>query len=307
MLGALLVHLIFLVGFVLGPAFEPTLPPPLRQEVLQIRLIELPPPPPPVHGTPPKERGPRHQGRRSPPVTVTERSANVEAVVAPTPPLKAAQPKPIPPVIVAAVKTAAVKPEPVPVKPKSKPTTMPVNLKRVAPSPAPRPKPLAAEPPAPAIPTPKPLPPVPPQLQPEPVRAPQVEGNRPLLPPMSLTIPTLSQAASPVDLPSMPMHVDVPKLAVAPINVMPFTTQPTAAPQVPKMQPLPLPMQPSPQVNLQPATIAPVVATAQVSMPMEMPAKMELPVRMPAQPAAIALAPTRLEVAPPSTVAAPAV
>lgn len=303
MLGTLLVHLIFLFGFVLGPAFEPTLPPPPRQEVLQIRLIE-PPPPPAVHGTPPKERGPRHQGRPSPPVVISERSANVEAV-APSP-LKPPQSRPAPPVVAAAVKVAAAKPKPAPAKPK--PATVPLSLKQVAPPPVPQSKPPAGEPPALAIPTPKPLPPVPPKLQPEPVRAPQIEGNRPLLPPMSLTMPTVPQPPSPVALPSMPMHVDMQKLAVAPINVTPAQPQPPAAPQVPKMQPLPLPAQPSPPVSRQPVTVAPVLAMAQVQEQVELPApaKVEVPLQVPAQPAAIMLAPPLLQVAPSSTVEVPA-
>ena len=39
MAGALQVHLFFLFGFVLGPAVEPTLPPPPPELALQIRLV----------------------------------------------------------------------------------------------------------------------------------------------------------------------------------------------------------------------------------------------------------------------------
>lgn len=315
MLGALFVHLIFLLGFVLGPAFEPTLPPPPpKEELLQIRMIEPPPPPPPVHGTSPKERGPRHQGRRSPAVIVHERSANVEAVSTPTPPLKPSQPKSAPPSAAAAVKTATTQPKRKPALATPKPVAAPISLKQVAPPPVSQPRPPAGEPPALAIPTAKPSPPVPPKLQPEPVRAPQVEGNRPLLPPMSLTMPSVPQPPSPVDLPSMPMHVDMPKM-VAPISVAPVTPQPAAAPQVPKMQPLPLPARPSPPVNLQPATIAPLAASVQMQadapVPAEaevpLPAKLAVPVQAPVQPAAIILAPPQLQAAAPSTVEAPAV
>lgn len=287
--GALLVHMIFLFGFVLGPAFEPTLPPPPKELMLQIRLIEPPPPPPPppIRGTPPKERGPRHQGRRSPPVVVSERSANTEAVAVtqPRPKPRPAPPKSAPPVVAAAPKAAAVKPRPAAAPP------APASLKQPAPPPAPKPKPPAGEPPALALPTPKLLPPVPPKLQPEPVRPPQAEGNRPLLPPTSLTLPKLpAPVPTPVALPSMALHIDVPKVT-APVSVAPATAQPPAAPEVPKLQPMPLPAQPSPSVNLKPVAITPVLITPQVQPQPQAPA--------------IAVAATELQAAPPST-AAPA-
>src|SRR5579859_7426082 len=68
LVGALIVHLAFLFGAILGPAYE-------MEEFnessapLVVRLIEKkaeePPPPPPVHGTPPKQVGPVHRGNAS--------------------------------------------------------------------------------------------------------------------------------------------------------------------------------------------------------------------------------------------------
>jgi hypothetical protein len=52
-IGALLVHIVFLLSFVLGPAYEVTPPPEPKLQFMQVRLIEPPepPPPPPVRGT----------------------------------------------------------------------------------------------------------------------------------------------------------------------------------------------------------------------------------------------------------------
>ncbi|MHB1057765.1 MAG: hypothetical protein ACYC0F_07780, partial [Rhodanobacter sp.] len=40
MVGALLVHMVFLFGFVLGPAFQVVPPPEPEQQLLQVRQIE---------------------------------------------------------------------------------------------------------------------------------------------------------------------------------------------------------------------------------------------------------------------------
>jgi hypothetical protein len=127
-----------------------------------------------------------------------------------------------------------------------------------APAPLPLPKPVlpAGEPPALAVQLPTPVLPAPPTFQPEPVRPPQAEGNRPILSPTSLALPKVSTPA-PLNLPAMAMHVDLPK-TVAPVSVTP-APQPPAAPEVPRLQPLPLPAQPAPIVMQQPAALAPVV------------------------------------------------
>ena len=67
LIGTLLVHLLFLAIFVLGPPYDwqpPRAPP---EAFLQVRLIDADelPPPPPASATPPRQVGPRHQGSAS--------------------------------------------------------------------------------------------------------------------------------------------------------------------------------------------------------------------------------------------------
>ncbi|WP_350015863.1 hypothetical protein ABNK63_13000 [Rhodanobacter sp. IGA1.0] len=248
MAGAVVVHLFFLFGFVLGPAFQVVLPPEPKQVLLQVRLIEPPepPPPPPVRGTPPKERGPRHQGRDRRPARVSERSANVEAVVTPAPPAAAA-----PPVVARVAKVKAPKPKPVAAPP------APVSLPQPAPAPDLQPVPLAGEPPVINLPTPVVQPPVPPKFQPESVRKPQREGNRPMPPPPSLAMPEVPpQAAPPIAMPSIALDTNVPK-SLAPASVTVMRAEVPAAPPVPALQPVPLPAQASPIVNLDAPLSAP--------------------------------------------------
>src|ERR1700754_1588677 len=55
--GTILVHLVFLFGMILGPAYDMLPPPPEKEDsnALQVRLIDKAPPPvPPVRGTPSK-------------------------------------------------------------------------------------------------------------------------------------------------------------------------------------------------------------------------------------------------------------
>jgi len=239
--GALLVHLLFLFAFVLGPAYELKLPPESPQQFLQVRLIEPPepPPPPPVRGTPPKERGPRHQGRSNRPATTSERSAYTQAVIAVQPPAAA------PPVIAKAAKPRAPAPKPAAAPPP------PVSLPQPSPAPELQPVPLALEPPSVTLPTPSLQPPVPPRFQPESVRKPQLEGNQPLLPPASLALPEVSAPSSPpITVSSIALNTEVPR-TTSPASVTPARAQLPAAPPVPELQPVPLPAQPSPQVNLQ--------------------------------------------------------
>lgn len=276
MVGALLVHVFFLFGFVLGPAFEPVLPPPPPELPLQVRLVEPPepPPPPPVRGMPPKERGPRHQGRRSTPAPHAEPSANIEAAVASAPP-----PVPAPPVVAQARQSRAPTPTPVATPPP------PVSLPAPAPLPLPKPVLPAGEPPALAVQLPTPVLPAPPTFQPEAVRPPQAEGNRPILSPTSLVLPKLSTPA-PLNLPAMAMHVDLPK-TVAPVSVTP-APQPPAAPEVPRLQPLPLPAQPSPIVMQQPAVPAPVVIAPKALPLPQAPAVTVGAIELPTVPATVA-------------------
>jgi len=94
-------------------------------------------------------------------------------------------------------------------------------------------------------------PPVPPKFQPEAVRKPQLEGNRPMPPPPSLALPEVPpQAAPPITVSSIALATEVPKSS-APASVTPARAQLPAAPPVPELQPVPLPAQPSPSVNMQ--------------------------------------------------------
>ena len=294
MAGTLLLHVLFLFAFVLGAAFQPALPrPPSSEQALQVRLIEppeLPPPPPAVRGTPPKERGPRHQGQRRPPVARHERSANTLAVTTNEAPV------PMTPPIAAGRQASSRRPKPAVATPPA--ATLP------APAPLPLPKPFkpAGEPPALAVPIPTPLPPAPPPLQPEPVRPPQLEGNRPVLPPASLALP---KAAVPVpaNLPVMAMHMNMPQ-TVAAVSVTP-APQPAAAPDLPRLQPLPLLAQPAPAVVLQAAVLTPVLIApkalaepaAASSASSESPAALATTASAAARPIPIPL--TKLDVNPP--------
>ncbi|RCS31350.1 hypothetical protein DEO45_01340 [Rhodanobacter denitrificans] len=239
--GALLVHLLFLFGFVLGPAFQLAPPPPSKQQFLQVRLVEPPepPPPPPVRGTPPKERGPRHQGHASRPVPSREPDANAQAVATEQPAATAT------PMIAAVAKPKAPAP-----KPAAAPKPL-ASLLQPAPTPELQPVPLAGEPPAVTLPTPALQPPVPPKYQPESVRRPQLEGNRAMPPPPSLALPELpAQAAPPIAVSSIALNAEVPR-STAPASVTPARAELPAAPPVPELQPVPLPAQAEPRVNLQ--------------------------------------------------------
>lgn len=238
MLGSLLVHLIFLFAFVLGPAYPLQPPAPARQQILQVRLIEPPepPPPPPVRGTPPKERGPVHQGSSRRAAAVSERSANIETPVAATPTLAVVTPPP----------PQAALPAPKPVR---------LTPSRV-PRPVPPAKPQAVPPPAspvPVQPRPVPVPPLaPPKLQPETLRKPQTEGNQPMPPPISLVMPKLALPSPPIDVPRMAPPIEMPANS-APLSVTP-------APVTPPV-PTPPPTPPSPEMNLQADLMAPVPLT----------------------------------------------
>lgn len=257
LVGALIVHLGFMVGVILGPAYE-------QEEnnesntVLQVRLIEKtqeePPPPPPVRGTPPKEVGPVHHGNATNAPRTARRSTsstrtNNDISPVPVPALET-------PVIATAARPSAPKPEvtaaPLP----------PVTLPKLAPTQEIKPVPSAAQPPQVALETPPVSQPVPPKFQPEPVRKVQLEGNEPVPPPASLAIPEVPPQSAPVVTP--------PTIALekaAPVNTPPSVAQVArpeepAAPPEPEMQAVPLPAQQAPTVNLepQPSSVTPVVS-----------------------------------------------
>ncbi|WP_168170895.1 hypothetical protein [Rhodanobacter sp. C01] len=238
--GALLVHLVFLLSFVLGPAYEVKPPRESKEQFLHVRLIEAPEPPPPPLGTPPKELGPRHEGHAAQVASTSTHSTSTQAVAAARPVPVAASP-----VIAQAVKSSA---------PVSKPVASPppsVSLPRPAPAPSLQPITQAGVPPAVSLPTPVLQPPVPPKFQPEPVRRPQLEGTRPLPPPPSLALPTPAvPAMPPITVSNIALNTTVPK-SDAPASVTPARAEQPTAPPVPELQPITLPAQPLPTVNLQ--------------------------------------------------------
>ncbi|MEP6897961.1 MAG: hypothetical protein ABI870_05475, partial [Rhodanobacter sp.] len=255
--GAFVLHVVFLIIFVFGPAYELQPPRESKEQLVQVRLIETPepPPPPPVRGTPPKQRGPRHQGHATPSAASAERSANIEAA-------EAAQPPSAPPTPMLA---QLAKPK-APARRKVASPKPPVSLPHPAPTPQLQPIPLAGEPPMVTLPTTVVQTPVPPKFQPESVRRPQLEGNQPMPPPPSLAMPDLpAQSPPPIAAPSIALSAEVPKTN-APASVTLARPQLPAAPPVPDLQAVPLPAQASPEVNLQTQLTPPAP-----SVPREMP------------------------------------
>ncbi|WP_266168520.1 hypothetical protein [Dyella subtropica] len=262
MAGALLVHLMFLFGVILGPAYELEELPESSGPALQVRLIEKkqeePPPPPPVRGTPPKEVGPVHRGSSAPTVVRTTRSStsstrtDAELAPVPVPALET-------PVVVVKAHPSAPAPEAV-AAPQPK-----VALPKPAPAPELQPVPTATEPPQVTLQTPPAPVPVPPKFQPEPVRKLQVEGNQPVPPPASLAMPEVPlQSAPTVTAPTIAMERAVPKPATPSLPQLTHADV-AAAPSEPEMQAVPLPAQAAPTVNLQitASTTTPVVPREQ--------------------------------------------
>lgn len=260
--GSLLLHLAVLVVAVLGPAYVPEPAPEHPQEALQVRFIEKkkdePPPPPPVRGTPPKQRGPVHRGSAA---QVAVRRPRTPASAAALPAVPAAEPIPVPTLQPPVIDIAKRPTTPVPQKAVAAPPP-PLSLPTPAPTPDLQPVPLAGEPPAIALDTP-PLPkPVPPKFQPEPPRKPQAEGSRPIPPPASLAMPELPAQAPPtIAPPTVALDARVPA-STAPASVVVARAEAVAAPPVPELQPVPLPAQVAPTVNLQPQLSPPTPMTA---------------------------------------------
>ncbi|MEO7068361.1 MAG: hypothetical protein ABI114_15740 [Rhodanobacter sp.] len=258
MAGAALLHALFLLMFVLGPAYEVEPPPPdFKAQVLRIRLIDTaePPPAPSAPAEVPKQVGPTHQGHasRAAPARKNARSANQVSV--PAKPVTPATPTAAAPAIAKAVAASAPTPKPA-AAPKP-----PASLPKPAPTPDIQPIPLAGEPPSIAVATPSLKPPMPPKFQPEPVRPPQLEGTVAMPPPPSLALPPLpQQVPPPITVSSIAMTMDVPKSS-APASVVVARPQVPAAPAVPELQAIPLPAQESSTVKLdtQPSAPSPVV------------------------------------------------
>lgn len=223
LLGTVLMHVLFLAIFVLGPPYDWEPPPDAPEQYLQVRLIDAdelsPPPPPPVPGTLPRQRGPRHQGRATTAAAPgTQRAGRSSPRIAASAPLHGVTPPP------------------------------PVNLPVPAALPQLQPVPLADQLPGVTVAMPTLQPPVPPKFQPKPVRAVREEGRQPVLPPTSLALPEVPAAAPPPVLPpSVALRVE-PSRMDAPASAL--RVQQPAAP-VPALQPVPVPTPPVPAVKLQ--------------------------------------------------------
>ncbi|TBR37093.1 hypothetical protein EYV96_14500 [Dyella terrae] len=251
LVGTFFIHLIFLIGVILGPAYEldeheeENVPP------MVVRLIEKkpeePPPQPPVRGTPPKEVGPVHRGSSNPTARRVTRtnaaSARTDADLAPVP-----VPALETPVIVVKAKPAAEKPQ---IAAAPKPT---VTVPKPAPAPEMAPVPTSVEPPQVSLPTPPVPQPVPPKFQPEPIRKPQLEGTAPVTPPASLAMPEVPpQSAPTVEAPTMAMEKAVPKPTVASLPQI-TRADVVSAPPEPELAAVPLPADAAPAVNVQAPT-----------------------------------------------------
>ncbi|MDQ7997512.1 MAG: hypothetical protein AAGC76_16845 [Luteibacter sp.] len=282
--GTLVIHLLFLFGMILGPAYD-VLPPPPEPEhpdALQVRLIDKPPPPkPPVRGTPSTAAVAKvkyttkwstaasraAQGSHAAAVAAAKTPSRPAVAVpaAQAPRVKAAAKPAAPPPSVAAVADRPV------VQPKAPPPQP--ELEKV-PVPAQAPPDLAMDTPRPQV--------VPPTFQPEPVRPPQAEGLAPMPPPASLAIPPTP--ASQMTVTPTPPTITSERTAPIPKTSMTLATVPrpdveeSAAPPTPQDVPLPevapepvAPPKPDlamdtrpvpPKVSVQPVTAPPVEADA---------------------------------------------
>lgn len=253
MVGTLLVHLLVLFGVILGPAYE--LPEPPRDATpLQVRLIDKPepPPPPPVRGTPPKQVGPRHRGSAT---ATAARTAEHAPATQPQPQVAA----PDIPVITVTAPKATIRIARVAAPPP------PLALPHPQPAPDLAPVPLAGTPPQVNLDTPPSVHPVPPKFQLEPVRKAQWEGNRPMPTPPSLALPALpAQAAPPIATPSIALDRIAPPANQPPSTLALVRPQPAVATAEPQVEPIPLPAQAAPAINLasQVSPPAPVVPRA---------------------------------------------
>jgi hypothetical protein len=246
--GAFLVHLLFLLGAILGSPYDlPPPPPEPKGTELLVRLINnkpQPPPPPPVRGVPPKEHGPTHHGNTSQVAHATHEVSTAAPVAAvEQPPVPA--PKQ-PPVVTQTKQTVSEKPQP------TAAPLPPITLPKPSPAPVVEAKPIGLPPPALSLQAVQAPQPVPPQFQPEPARKPQAEGTQPMPPLPSLALPT-QPAQSALTATPPQIAVENPSLAPVPMpQVAPVAAAPTpAAPPAPALQPIPMPAQPAPSVNLQ--------------------------------------------------------
>ncbi|TCV93977.1 hypothetical protein EC912_104173 [Luteibacter rhizovicinus] len=244
MVGTLVIHLVFLFGMILGPAYDvlPPLPDQDSEAALEVRLIDKPPPPvPPVRGTPSK--APVEKSRRANAnATASKASRDTRAAAVATNARSAipaiAVPAAVPPVVKPNMKVVAPMPsiEATPERPvvQSKAPPPQPDLEKV-PIPEQAPPDLAMDQPQPKV--------VPPRFQPEPVRKAQIEGTVAMPPPASLAIPPTP--ASQPDVRPTPPQIVADSAAKVPTTSMTLATVPrpevetTAAPPTPQEEPLP--------------------------------------------------------------------
>lgn len=295
LIGTLLLHLTVLLVAILGPAYQlPPPPPEPKGNALLVRLITnkpQPPPPPPVRGVPPKEHGPTHRGNTSQVVRATHEASTAAPVAAVAqPPV----PAPKQPPVVAQVKPAAVeKAQPQPAAP-----LPPITMPKPSPQQIEQPVPVGLPPPPLTLQAVQVPQPVPPAFQPQPARKPQAEGTQPMPPLPSIALPTQpAQSAPTITAPQI--AVEKPSLAPTPMpSVAPVQPSPTpAAPPAPALQPVPMPAQQAPTVNLQ-ASATPL---ATPNVPHTSPQQLG-PVVRPQEPPALAPAPLTPVAAPTPTV-----
>jgi len=275
--GTIIVHLLFVFGMVLGPAYVVIPPPPEPDNpaMLQVRLIDKPPPPkPPMRGTPSTAAVAKvkHTTKWNTRASLAARGSHAAAVAsakaktapaAATPaapsPKVAPAPKPAapPPSVVAVPDTKLVQPKAPPPQP---------ELEKV-PVPTQAPPELAMDAPKPEV--------VPPHFQPEPVRRAQVEGTTPMPPPASLALPPTP--ASQMTVTPTPPRITAEKTTPVPTTAMTLATVPrpdveeSAAPPTPQAAPLPQvapePSAPKPDLTVDNRPVPPKVSVQPIPAP----------------------------------------
>jgi hypothetical protein len=276
--GTLIIHIVFLFGMILGPAYDlpPPPPEPDNPDALQVRLIDKPPPPvPPVRGTPSK--APVAKAKKASSKAVASRASHgshAAAVASANKALPAiAVPAAPPPQVKPDVKLTAPPPsvQAVAEKPLVQPTAPPKqpDLEQV-PVPTPAPPDLAVDTPKPQV--------TPPRFQPEPVRKAQAEGTTPMPPPASLSLPPIP-ASQPAVTP-VPPQITAEKTTPVPTTTMTLASVPR--PEVQESSAPPTPQDaPLPEISQEPT--APPAPTVTPDLPRPVPPKVAVEnVRAPA-------------------------
>lgn len=273
--GTILIHLVFLFGMILGPAYDFVPPPPDKEDAnaLLVRLIDKPPPPvPPVRGTPSKapvvktrwntarsKASRASSGSHAAAVASTKKA--LPAIAVPVAPAPRAKPdvkfSAPPPSVAAVIERPLTQPKAPPPQP---------ELEKV-PVPTQAPPDLAVDTPRPEV--------VPPRFQPEPVRRAQVEGTAPMPPPASLAIPE-TPAAQMAVTPTPPTitserSAPVPTTAVTLATVPRPEVEESSALPTPQDTPLPAvapePTAPTPDLTVDARPVPPKVAVETVNAP----------------------------------------